>query len=656
MRVSQSTSRVSPNGGPAPSHDSRHKSAGNRHRGERKSRSDDAKENCLFVEQLSWHLYNMAPSPATLGNLRHLVSDGSTDLPSINPSDYHDSAVFAIDYQAVSLLKKFEGFKRYDDRYKEQAALAKWKQAEMQCFGTNCSWRSGGHLGHSTSVGTTGTIFNRMRQLIAGVLGEVTAETYQLIGMGSDHGSGGTTRVRRSEATFASKFSGAPEASAAIFPWIQAWKNQLGITWPTVVKTVNSSKMAFVPKNSKIFRPIASEPDFNILFQKGVGSLFKRFMLRRAFLHKNKVDIRKYGLTKPTIDLSDQQPNQVASRWGSIHGSLATVDLSMASDCLSYEVVRALLPEDWFDILNRFRTSSTRLKNGKPILLEKFSAMGNGFTFELESLIFWAAARAICDLGGSEHPVLVFGDDIVIDAKYVLNGDLELVLAALGFTLNAEKSFSSGPFRESCGKHYFHGDDVTPFYVREDVQSIDQQILFLNNLRRWNCAWGTSGCRETSMRDLRVLLAAEIRTPALRYPRIADGYGDGALIGTLEEINPVHCSKLHRNHPFHQWEGWRCVTTLPVFTAEKHPLAQYSGESSVDEETPTLHREDVHGPLLAGLWLLKGRESSNWESRLAARNYQFVGGSSGTAEKGRKPVRVGYRQQSIVCRDRKSVV
>jgi hypothetical protein len=85
--------------------------------------------------------------------------------------------------------------------------------------------------------------------------------------------------------------------------------------------------------------------------------------------------------------------------------------------------------------------------------------MGNGATFAIETLIFAALSFAT----GSKR-FSVYGDDIIIEKEYV--EDLFTLLKFFGFRINEDKSFTEGPFRESCGVDVFSGEEVTPFYLR----------------------------------------------------------------------------------------------------------------------------------------------------------------------------------------------
>jgi len=184
------------------------------------------------------------------------------------------------------------------------------------------------------------------------------------------------------------------------------------------------------------------------------------------------------------VDLDDQSLNQNLA-FEALVEDLATLDLSMASDTISKAVIWNLLPPAWANLLEQLRSAWTRV-DGKWVYLEKFSSMGNSFTFELESLVFWAVAKASCDeVGLPQGKVGVYGDDLIVPqaADDVLREMLDL----LGFTVNAEKSFGSGSvFFESCGKHYHNLEDVTPVYQKTLIRRSGPELVrFHNRLWRW---------------------------------------------------------------------------------------------------------------------------------------------------------------------------
>lgn len=259
---------------------------------------------------------------------------------------------------------------------------------------------------------------------------------------------------------------------------------------------ISPGKLTFVPKSAKTDRAIVIEPLLNTLVQKGIGKYLKR-RLRLA-----------------GCNLRDQSRNQGLAKEGSQTGRLATIDLSSASDTVSYGIVSHLLPIDWFDFLNQFRTSTVRYRK-KIIHQEKFSSMGNAFTFELESLIFLALARGCCEvLRMSTDQVSVYGDDIIVPVgAYPL---LAKVLGACGFIPNKGKTFASGEFRESCGADYLMGFDIRPVYLDEGISG---RVLFAIH----------NGLVRRGKTHLANLVLSYIHPSLIQWG--PDGYGDGHLIG-----------------------------------------------------------------------------------------------------------------------------
>jgi len=150
--------------------------------------------------------------------------------------------------------------------------------------------------------------------------------------------------------------------------------------------------------------------------------------------------------------------------------------------------------------------------------------MGNAFTFELETLIFHSLALAVCDhLGLSTTDVTTFGDDVILPKQGV---DLFYrVLRTCGFIPNQEKSFSDGPFRESCGTDWLRGIDIRPYYQKKLVSG---RTLFVYH--------------NYLMRNFEFSLARKV----LRFihPSLIhygpNGYGDGHLIGSYEPRRKPH--------------------------------------------------------------------------------------------------------------------
>lgn len=286
-------------------------------------------------------------------------------------------------------------------------------------------------------------------------------------------------------------------------------------------------QLSFVPKSVKALRSIVVEPHLNVFYQKGVGSYLKGRLKRAG------------------CDLTSQEKNRSLAKIGSITDSLATIDLSSASDTISKAVVDELLPPDWVALLSSLRTGAVRipLKDTPVVEIQKFSSMGNAFTFELESLIFYAIALAVVDQKLHDC-VSVFGDDIIVPAPYYR--ELTKVLHAIGFRVNLQKSYASGPFRESCGKDYVLGRSVRPYFQKTEVTP--RTLVTLSNFF-WErfVALGNEEDRKFSL-----WVASLVPEPCVLYgPR---GFGDGHLACEPAGFQPLKLRKRgFHGYTFQTW-------------------------------------------------------------------------------------------------------
>lgn len=497
-----------------------------------------------FVRKLGWATdCEIAASRATTGDV--IVPGSYGERCGDHPREVGVGLLWD------SLLSKFDDGKSSVD--KQRACWSRFDEAEQMCFETNerirsiTSWPDLTHrLGYAS-------VFQTARSKIAWLLGAYSELEH------ADRcafSSGASTRLPRRFGLPAYKYSGPPETTydnvafgqqciSGSFHGVTLVSDQPSLWFRATggeVRLVLGNRVTSVAKNYKTDRAIAIEPDLNMYVQKGLGSMVRSRLKRVG------------------IDLDNQENNQRAAYIGSVEESLATVDLSMASDTVSYELVKGLLPEDWFDALVACRSelgSSTSLGVHYTVLYEKFSSMGNGATFELESLIFWALCSAACEHHGSDwRQVLVYGDDLVLptrSAQFCCD-----VLQFLGFKVNSDKSHFSGPYRESCGKHYFRGTDVTPFFVKSEDATLSGLFKLHNQLYRWMMR--TSHTRESWDRLSIVLKWLKSRAPTnWQRPRIPDGVGDGAFIGSFDEACPETVRPC-----LYGWEGWRCKVLVQV--------------------------------------------------------------------------------------------
>lgn len=392
-----------------------------------------------------------------------------------DPIHYFDSERFCVDHMLTSFLRKNEFIDVGID--KQKVCIDAWKGTEELCKLTNDRFRDA-----ATSLSSeTHSVLHRAARKIAALLGPVN---FGSLFAGSEWSSGSTVDLSRRDSSYDNKMLSKLTVSGSALRYATAyletdyhWFEALTGVFPSgpycvlenLFTVVDFCKAQTVPKSFKTDRFISIEPTMNIFLQKGVGKYIRR-------------RLRRVG-----VDLDDQTLNQGACARAQVD-CLATVDLSSASDTVSKEIVYHLLPLEWADLLDNLRSKAVLLGDEvNPRRLEKFSSMGNGFTFELESLIFWALASSV---EGVDYNIYVYGDDIVIPSSAF--EALSRVFSECGFTINRAKSFATGRFYESCGKHYFDGREVTPFYQKkswtnaEGKASLPEMVRAHNRLVRWS--------------------------------------------------------------------------------------------------------------------------------------------------------------------------
>lgn len=399
---------------------------------------------------------------------RHLYGEFREHLVHVLESDET--------FKAKYLLKEFES-KLLDPDYSDppavrrERAITKWLNCEVTNRETNVRLM---HMSDEDVLFIQDgfpvdaiQIADRAAMFIRGVLGDLPPETLR----GSFSG-GASTSVKRGFGTIARKYlEGSDITEGAIMHFLALTRS---VQWaPRDFRCVRGNVMFTVPKSTVIDRCACKEPDYNMYVQKAVGDEIRRRLKRVG------------------IDLNDQTLNQRLALEGSREGNLATVDLSSASDSVTKQLVLRLLPDEWFYLMDDIRSPETEI-DGEWHLNEMFSSMGNAFTFELESLLFWAITRSVAYHSGIKGRISVYGDDIICPVG--IYDRLRDTLSFFGFTVNEKKSFSAGSFRESCGKHYDASQDVTPFYVRKVPADQSDWIHLLNSFRRWTNTGSLNMC------------------------------------------------------------------------------------------------------------------------------------------------------------------
>jgi len=395
----------------------------------------------------------------------------------IDPLSYNERGSFQRDWMATELLRKFDGLPGLTPATRKKAALDKAAAAELACAETNCRLLEYTH-GSGFPTGVEGILSNAKRK-IRRVLGE-----YHL----SEHlgkcrwGPGSDALNKRPYVSSYHKFFGNLSATKAVMPFIASLleSNHLWGTWLCArepdgpfsprVSFIKGNGLATVPKTALTDRSICIEPGLNVYVQLGLGSVIRSRLKRIG------------------IDLDDQETNRMLALQASEDGCFATIDLSSASDTIARRLIQTLFGSDpyltvWLRVMEATRSPFTNWgSNKKPDwrLNHKFSSMGNGFTFELETLVFWALACSAAEEVGGECAT-VYGDDIIVSTNAYQR--VCEVLEIFGFSVNKRKSFDRGYFRESCGMNAWDGYEL-PTYRLESLNDISDTFSFHNGLVR----------------------------------------------------------------------------------------------------------------------------------------------------------------------------
>lgn len=480
-------------------------------------------------------------------------------LPDVCWDDGASPASIAI-VQLRALFSKDEDLRSPIDT--EAAALKSFLESEESCKKINDAILENRFEATSPDVAV---ILHYAQRKISDILGEAPfIEDLQLsFGPGAAVTCRKKTSARYKLSTPPSISRPALSIAGKLRKMIPRWYDAFG------VMLVVPGSLEFVVKNYKTKRPIVIGPSLTGMAQRAVGSVIKRCLLSVG------VDLYK-GQTR----------NRLRARNASLTGDDGTVDLTLASDSIAYMLPLILFPEDWVELLDTLRDDRVKL-GSQVIQLEKFSSMGNGYTFELESLLFYAITYGIArlmDIPFDRNTILVYGDDII--APPDLCKGIFKYFPLFGFRINEQKSFLEGPFRESCGGDYVLGVDVRPFFIRNRCTHHVLVCMYNHLMRKPH---------QDPDRKIRDLI---LSTLPIQFQNFGpDGYGDGHLISGAEF--QTYAQPHNRKNGF---GGYTFETWVEIPTRDKTPC---SGDELLPSYMVGL-RDEHSSELTFGIDTLRG--------------------------------------------------
>jgi len=300
-------------------------------------------------------------------------------------------------------------------------------------------------------------------------------------------------------------------------------------------------KVTLVPKTLKTPRVIAMEPTCMQYMQQGVYRCFLKYFERDRLLSK-------------LIGFAQQAPNQELARRGSYDNRTATLDLSDASDRVSNQLVRVMVAR-WPNVARAVDATRSRraVVNGEVVRLAKYASMGSALCFPMEAMVFLTmifvgiqrslntslSRRDVKRFVGS---VRVYGDDLIVPVDHVLS--VVQALELFGARVGLSKSFWTGKFRESCGKEYYDGHDVTIVRVRQLLPTRRQDAVEVGSLVSLRNQLYMSGY----WRTVRVL-DEKIEGLIKFFPTVSP---DSSILGRVSFVGETFGYRFTRLHPSRQ--------------------------------------------------------------------------------------------------------
>jgi hypothetical protein len=342
-------------------------------------------------------------------------------------------------------------------------------------------------------------VLNKVQQVADLIIGSfdtldpvALSEQWEMDGEGSGFKHGPGAVAERKKNWEKSQFSTWTHKLAGVFPYEFCGRSASAPMGDRLTNHEPASRLIAVPKTVKGPRLIAAEP----VAHQWCQQLILRFLFEQC----------ETLFRGSFIDFKDQSKSGEMVLQASLDGSLATVDLSDASDRLSCWTVERIFRRNP-SIVSALHAARTRYLRDEIsdvpdfLKLKKFASQGTATTFPVMSITMLCIALG-ASLEGAvtweniwklRDQVRVFGDDIILPT----HGYSRLMVAMdlLQLKVNRTKSYVAGRFRESCGTDGYAGYNVTPVKpksITADNPSEVQSLIDMSNNLYFKGMWKTS--------------------------------------------------------------------------------------------------------------------------------------------------------------------
>lgn len=357
---------------------------------------------------------------------------------TLNPRHYFTAYDFHLDWQVTELVRKVPFFPGLTRKELEDRTKTSFFSLQANAWRTHYDLLDQGEE----------PWFEDVRRICTRVLSRVKSDRQ----LEFRHGPGATRSHKGEGKALMFKFGRDQSSTEGCLPFAG---DIPCVPWnPTIVE---SSRISIVAKTAMKGRVIFTSPSVNMCLQLLLGDSISRA------LEKEGIRILKNSSSRiPQI----AELNGARALEGSANQRWFTLDLEDGSDnILNYHVNTFF--KNVYDVLYLLSVAKTPYLEVDDTTLSSaiFAPQGNGSTFAVETLIFYAVAASV------DPEARVNGDDVTARTEFF--DEIVRRFKRLGFRMNMRKTYADSLFRESCGTEGFNGESVWVYRMKKRWDPIE---------------------------------------------------------------------------------------------------------------------------------------------------------------------------------------